>query len=189
MLIVITGPASSGKDTVMQNLLLKFPQMKRVISTTTRERRHGEVDGKDYHFISRSQFESLIKEGKFLEFVELSGHLYGTTRDELDPLQAGADLIWRIDTTRAAQIKELSQDLWKKTLVLYIDAPDWKILEARMKKRGMKEDKIKERLKTDRADFKKFKSRFENIIYNEDGKLDQTMERILELIKLRKQSS
>lgn len=185
MLIVLTGPASSGKDTILAKLLEKYPQMKRVVTTTTRFQRPGEVEGKDYHFVTRSQFEQMIKDGKFIEYVHFFGNLYGTTKKALEPLTSGKDLIWRVEISRAAQIKELfSQKLGIKTLVLYIDVPDWKILEVRMRKRGTPDDKIKERLEKDKEDFKKYGSKFTNVIYNAEGKLDETVEKIINLVHL-----
>lgn len=174
MLIILTGPASSGKDTIMQALLQKFPAMKRVISTTTREKRPGEIEGKDYYFVTQPQFEQMIKAGKFLEYVQFHNNFYGTTKDELAPLSQGHDLIWRVEMSRAAKAKD--------ALVLYIDAPDWQILRDRMRKRGMSDEQIEERLSRDKADFVKYGSNFKNIIYNEEGKLEQTMEKIFNLI-------
>lgn len=177
MLIILTGPASSGKDTIMHRLLRKFPKMKRVISTTTRERRPGEVEGKDYHFVSRERFEQMVKGGKFLEYVEFDGNFYGTAKDELAPLSQSQALLWRVEMSRAAKVKD--------ALVLYIDVPDWNVLRKRMKQRGMSNADIETRLTQDKADFEKFGARFKNIIYNEEGKLPQTMEKIYQLIDSR----
>lgn len=175
MLIILTGPASSGKDTIMQLLLQKYPSLKRVISTTTREKRPGEAEGKDYYFVTRPQFEQMIKAGKFLEYVQFHGNSYGTTKDELAPLSENRDLIWRVEMSRAAKVKE--------ALVLYIDVLDWQILRNRMKMRGMSEEQISQRLTRDKADFAKYGANFKNIIYNEEGKLEETINRIVEIIK------
>lgn len=175
MLIILTGPASSGKDTIMHSLLQRNPSMKRVISTTTRGKRPGEIEGKDYHFVSRKQFEQMIKENKFFEYVEFHGNFYGTTKDQLSPLSEGNDLIWRVEMSRAAKVKD--------ALVLYIDAPDWQILRDRMKKRGMSDEEIEERLSRDKADFAKYGANFKRIIYNEEGKLKETINQIAEIIK------
>lgn len=177
MLIILTGPASSGKDTIMKALLQKYPAMKRVISTTTRGKRPGEIEGKDYYFVTRPQFEQMTKDGKFLEYVQFHNNFYGTTKDELAPLSEGYDLVWRVEMSRAAKAKE--------ALVLYIDAPDWQILRDRMRKRGMSDEEIEERLKKDQADFAKYGSELKRIIYNEEGKLEQTMAKIFYLINSR----
>ncbi|HBQ50784.1 hypothetical protein A3B42_02660 [Candidatus Daviesbacteria bacterium RIFCSPLOWO2_01_FULL_38_10] len=175
MLIVITGPASSGKDTIMQALLKKYPSMKRVISTTTREKRPGEIEGKDYYFVSKNQFDQMIKDGKMLEYVDFANNFYGTTKEELNPLTRGENLIWRVETSRAA--------LQTNALVLYIDVPNWQVLHKRMKKRGISDEKIKERLKRDKADFDKYGSNFKIIILNEEGKLEEAINKIIKIIK------
>lgn len=175
MLIILTGPASSGKDTIMRALLQKYPDMKRVISTTTREKRPGEIEGKDYYFVTKEQFEQMIKEGKFSEYVEFHNNFYGTTKVELAPLSAGQNLIWRVEMSRASKVRD--------GLVLYIDTPDWQILRNRMKKRGMSDEEISQRLTRDQDDFKKYGSEFKNIIYNEEGKLNETIDQIAEIIK------
>ena len=175
MLIVLTGPASSGKDTIMQALLQRYPDMKRVISTTTREKRPGEVEGKDYYFVNKEQFEQMIRDNKFFEYVEFHGNLYGTAKDELEPFTQSQDLIWRVEMSRASKVKN--------GLVLYIDVLDWQILRDRMRKRGMSDEEIKERLNRDKADFAKFGANFKHIIYNEEGKLNETIGQIAGIIK------
>lgn len=177
MLIILTGPASSGKDTIMQALLQRNPSLKRVISTTTREKRPREIEGKDYYFVSRELFEQMIKSGKFLEYVDFFGNFYGTTKDELAPLSAGQNLIWRVEMSRASKVRD--------GLVLYIDVPDWQILRDRMKKRGMSEEQISQRLTQDKSDFAKYGANFKHIIYNEEGRLDETMQQIDTLINSR----
>lgn len=185
MLIVLTGPASSGKDTVILKLLERFPNLKRIVTTTSRPQRAGEVDGKDYHFVPREKFEQMIKDGKFLEYVDFFGNSYGTEKEALNPLFEGQDLIWRVETSRAANVKEvLPHKFWDKTIVIYIDVPDWRVLKERMRKRDVSEEQIQQRLKKDKKDFQKYGSGFENIIYNEEGKLEETMNQIITLIKL-----
>lgn len=176
MLIILTGPASSGKDTIMKALLQKYPDMSRVISTTTRPKRRGEIEGKDYYFVSRESFNQMIKEDKFFEYVEFHGNFYGTTKDELAPLSEGQKLIWRVEMSRASKVKDV--------LVLYIDVPDWIILRQRMRKRGMTDEEIEQRLAQDKADFERYGANFKHIIYNEEGKLEQTMAKIFHLISL-----
>lgn len=183
MLIVLTGPASAGKDTILFKLLETYPNLKRVITATTRPKRPGETEGKDYHFVTKETFEEMIKNGEFLEFVDFSGHFYGTTKKELAPLLKGENLIWRVETSRAAKVNEvLPPDLQKKTVVIYIDVPDWEILKRRMEKRGMSEEEIANRLREDAADFRKYKSSFNHIIYNQEGKLEETLDQVKKLV-------
>lgn len=184
MLLVITGPAGSGKDTVQQRLLQHYPNLNRVLTTTTRSPRRGEHNGDDYNFISREEFEQNTKNGEFLEYVDFSGNLYGTKKNDLlIPLKEGEDLVWRIETSRAAN---LPQDLLDKAIVIYLNAHNWDVLSDRMRARGTPEDKIKERLQKDREDWEKYRDKFDNVVYNEEGKIDKTMAQIINLIEFKK---
>lgn len=183
MLIVLTGPASAGKDTAALELLKIYSGLKRVVSTTTRPKRPGEMEGRDYHFVTKEEFEKMIQNQDMLEYVDFSGNYYGTTKKELKPLYHGQDLLWRVETSRAAKINEvLPESLGGKTIVIYIDVPDWEILKKRMRKRGMTEAEITQRLNQDESDFQKYKSSFNHIIYNEEGKIKETLDRIKKLI-------
>ncbi|MEK7617330.1 MAG: guanylate kinase [Patescibacteria group bacterium] len=188
MLIVLTGPASSGKDTVQQRLLQHYPSLNRVVTLTTRLPRRGEHDGDEYNFISREEFEQKVKDGEFLEYVDFSGDLYGTTKDSLLIAdKEGEDLIWRVESSRAANLEEvLPQDLLDKTVVIYLNTHSWDVLEDRMRARGTSEDKIKERLKKDKEDLEKYRGKLENIVFNEQGKIDKTMEQVTKLIDAKK---
>lgn len=180
MLIVLTGPASSGKDTILLKLLEKHPNFKRVVTTTTRPPRSGEVNGVDYNFASRARFEEMIKNNEMLEYVDFSGDFYGTTKDAI----GSGDLIWRVETSRAAKAEEVLPEN-VQALVIYIDSPDWKILENRMKVRGMTEDQIRLRLTKDKEDFEKYGSAFKHIVMNEEGKLASTIDKIEQIIENR----
>lgn len=173
MLIVLTGPASTGKDTIVFKLLERFPGFKRVITTTTRPKRPNETEGKDYHFVTRDEFEQMINNGDFMEYVDFFGNLYGTTKQAIARLKE-ENLIWRVETSRAAKVKD--------ALVIYIDISDWKILEGRMKRRGMDDEQIQTRLRKDKEDFQKYGSQFKHIVYNEEGKLNETLEQITKLM-------
>ncbi len=187
MLIVLTGPASAGKDTILLRLLEIYPYLKRVITTTTRSKRPGETEGKDYYFVSYEQFEEMIRNGEFLEFVDFFGNLYGTTKKELEPLSQGENLIWRVETSRAAKINEvLSADQQTKTVVIYIDVPDWEVLRNRMRKRGMSEQDIEERLKQDAKDFQEYKGDFNHIVYNKEGEIESTLEQLKKIVDEKK---
>lgn len=183
MLIVLTGPASAGKDTVLIKLLEQYPNLKRVISTTTRPKRPAETYGKDYHFVSKDQFQQMINNGDFLEYVDFSGNFYGTSKAELEPLYKGEDLVWRVETSRAAKINEvIPADLQKQAVVIYIDVPDWEVLRQRMRQRGMGEDEIEQRLSQDKKDFETYGTSFSHIIYNQEGKIEQTIEEVERII-------
>ncbi len=79
-LIVLTGPSGVGKGTLMRSLLERHPELNYSVSVTTRSARPGEINGKNYYFITRSKFEELRSEGEFLESAEFAGNFYGTPR-------------------------------------------------------------------------------------------------------------
>lgn len=186
MLIVLTGPGAVGKDAVVNNMLKKYPNFQRVITTTSRIPRDWEKDGKDYYFVDSHNFETLIRNGKLLEYVNFAGNHYGTTKEALKPFIEGKDMIWKVEITRGAQVEQLitenysnlADDLLKKIKVFYIDVPDWNILRERLQKRGLTHDDVEKRLEADKADWEKYKDKFKNIIMNIPGKLDITVEEI-----------
>lgn len=192
MLLVLTGPGSSGKDTIQSKLLQKYPNFQKLITTTSRPNRPNEVNGKDYNFISREEFARKINNGDFLEYVEFAGNYYGTTKDAFKSALEGADVIWRIEMSRAGRLSEFfensfdpetAQELLKNTLVIYIDVPDWDILRERLKRRGDNDEEIEKRLTQDKSDFETFGGSFKHIIMNEEGKLDETINKISKIIE------
>ncbi|MEM6752356.1 MAG: guanylate kinase [Cyanobacteria bacterium P01_C01_bin.38] len=144
-LIVLTGPSGVGKGTLMRFLLSRHPELNYSISATTRSPRDGEVDGKDYYFISRSKFQRLIEQGEFLEWAEFAGNLYGTPRQPvIDLMESGKSVLLEIELEGARQIRAAFPEL----LSIFILPPTFNELEKRI--RGRKkdsEDAISRRLK------------------------------------------
>lgn len=175
-LIILTGKTASGKDTVMLKLLEKFPDFKKVLTTTSRIPRQKEVDGSDYKFISKSEFLQKAENGDFIEYVQYGGNLYGT---EKNLLISDKNLIWRIDPSRAGQIKNLIRD--KKLLVIYLTALDSVILQ-RLRKRGLSRQEIDRRMREDKDFWKKYKNNYDFIIENVPGNLNETLDKISRII-------
>lgn len=191
-LIVLTGQAGSGKDAIMRKLLEKYPEMTKVVTTTTRAPREGEENKIHHYFVDVPTFEKLKKEGGLLEWVLYSNNLYGTEAREIRKVLSGQDLIWRIEPTRAATVNELFDEkfdpqtaaaLKKNTLVIYIDVENKEALKSRLLKRGMDEEAIRQRFKQDWNDWQKTRNKFSNIVVNKDGKLDQTVDQVIRLIE------
>jgi guanylate kinase len=104
---VISGASGTGKSTLCQSLLERMPSLKFSISYTTRPARPGETDGKQYYFVSEESFKSMVKQDEFLEWAEVHGNLYGTSRTQLeDILNSGKHALIDIDTQGANQIKQ-----------------------------------------------------------------------------------
>lgn len=191
-LIILTGKTASGKDTIMSRLLLKFPRLKRVITTTSRPPRPGETNGVDYNFISEEDFKRRIKQSRFVEYVSYGGNLYGTEKTQLsNSLQTG--LIWRIDPSRAGQIRKFisdsfnptaASDLLERVLVIYLTVPDEVVLE-RLKKRGFKNGEIEARMREDAKFWQQYKTAYDFIVENVPGQLDQTVDKITGIIENR----
>lgn len=143
-LIVLTGPSGVGKGTLMQALLQRHPQLYYSVSMTTRSPRPGEVDGKNYYFVSRHKFEQLVADGEFLEWAEFAGNCYGTPREAvLNHIQTGKWIILEIELEGARQIRTSYPD----ALSIFILPPSFSELEKRIRGRAQdSEDAIALRL-------------------------------------------
>ena len=164
-LIVLTGPSGVGKGTLMRLLLSRHPELNYSISATTRSPRDGEVDGKDYYFISRSKFERLIEQGEFLEWAEFAGNSYGTPRQPvIDLMESGKSVLLEIELEGARQIPAIFPEL----LSIFILPPTFNELEKRI--RGRKKDSeeaISRRLKRAKEEIDSA-SEFDLQIVNDD---------------------
>lgn len=134
-LIIISGTTCAGKGTIIKRLLEENSNLELSISYTSRPIRGNEVDGVDYYFVTKEQFEEKIKNGDFLEYAEVHyGSYYGTPRLELEEkLASGKDVILDIDVQGAQQIKELMPE----TVLIFILAPSMEEVKRRIKARGM----------------------------------------------------
>jgi guanylate kinase len=132
-LLVVSGPSGSGKTTLCKRLA-DAHEAHYSISCTTRCPRAGEVDGEDYHFLRREEFESRLAEGEFLEHARVHGNLYGTLRSEVTGyLQQGMDVVMDIDVQGAAQVRACSDPEIRRAFAdLFVMPPDEVELRARL---------------------------------------------------------
>lgn len=193
LLLVLTGKTAAGKDTVMAKLLARSSCFKRIITTTSREKRPSEQNGVDYNFISEPEFREKIDKEDFIEYVEYGGNLYGTEKSQITN-NLHKNLIWRIDPSRAGQIRkfikdsfepELAEDLLQKVKVIYLTVSDDVVL-ARLKKRGLGEEEIAKRMQEDAKFWQEFENSYDFVVENIPGKLDKTISQVSELIEIRK---
>src|SRR5262249_53528638 len=111
LMYVLSSPSGVGKTTLSRLLLRADPHVDLSISVTTRPRRHGEVDGRDYHFIGPARFDGMVKAGELLEWAEVFGHCYGTPRRPVEQaLKAGRDVLFDIDWQGTQQLREKARD-------------------------------------------------------------------------------
>lgn len=166
MLIVISGPAGSGKGTVVTLLREMLPQLGLSVSATTRAPRPGEKDGVQYYFITRDDFEEALSRGEILEHTVYNGNYYGTPKAEVERvLSAGQDMILEIETDGAMQIKRLYPD----AVTVMLLPPDFATLEARLRGRATeKEEDILVRLNKARAEVP-LSDRYDYVVVNPTG--------------------
>ncbi|BAP17117.1 guanylate kinase [cyanobacterium endosymbiont of Epithemia turgida] len=132
-LIVLTGPSGVGKGTLVRSLLARHNDFYLSISVTTRLPRRGEVDGKDYHFITSSQFKEMINQGKLLEWAKYADNCYGTPRFDIEEkIKLGTKVLLEIDVVGARKIKQT----FPYALGIFILPPSLEELERRLIKRG-----------------------------------------------------
>ncbi len=167
-IVIISGPSGCGKTTLHKALLLSSllkGKLVKSISATTRSKRPGERDGRDYLFLSVKMFGERIKKGYFLEWEKVFDHYYGTPKKQaLNLLKKGINVLLCIDVKGA---KAVAQE-FPQALKIFIKAPSMKILEARLKARGSESrGSLKARLKVARRELKEAKF-YDYVVINAD---------------------
>src|SRR5579862_74625 len=134
LMLVLSSPSGAGKTTLSRRLLKADRGVELSVSVTTRPKRPGEVDGRDYHFIDRARFETMVRAGDLLEWAEVFGHRYGTPRRPVyAALRAGRDVLFDIDWQGTQQLREKARD---DLVSVFILPPSAKELERRLKSRA-----------------------------------------------------
>ncbi len=181
-LIIVSAPSGSGKDTVVKKLMEKSTVPIWVsVSATSREPRNGEVEGKDYYFLSKDDFKEKIDEGFFLEYAEYAGNYYGTPKKYIkEKLDQGIDVILIIEIQGAKKVKEMLPE----SLLIFIMPPSLKTLVKRLKRRGTdSNEKIIERFHTAYKEINEV-TKYNYVVVNDI--LDDAVDKVDAIIKAEK---
>ena len=181
VLLVLTGPSGVGKGTVGKALLDRDPALSWSVSATTRAPRDGEVDGIDYHFVTRDTFERLRDAGGFLEWFEVYGQLKGTPSAPVEAqLAAGHDVLLEIDVQGALAVRAR----YPEALLVFLRAPDPAVQEARLRARGSDDpEQIQTRLET-AAREEAMSGQFDAVVVNAD--LGRAVDEVAAILELRR---
>jgi len=151
-MIIVSGPAGSGKTTLCDRMLAEESILRRVVTATTRQPRTGEKDHVDYYFFGHSTFEKKIKAGHFYEYAHVHNNIYGTLKSEVqNKLTAGSDLLLNTDIQGAATFRETAKNdklLKGRIVTVFIMPPSLEELEQRLRGRGTDDDaEVQRRMK------------------------------------------
>ena len=185
-LLVVSGPAGSGKGTVNGILLQNTEKYVFSVSATTRQPRPGEVDGKHYFFMTREKFLSLVASDSFLEHAEYVGNYYGTLRSFVEEkLEEGKNVILEIEVQGALQIREKMPE----AMLIFLCPPDYATLENRLRGRGTETDEvIRKRLATALEEIK-IAAGYDYLVVNEDGRSEECAAKIDRIVNDRPEKS
>jgi guanylate kinase len=163
-LFIVSAPSGAGKTTLCRTLVASLPYLKFSVSYTTRQPRQGEAQNVDYTFIGRNEFQSMIDKGEFIEWAEVHGERYGTSRKQLDEMiSAGDDVILDIDTQGAKQIKER----YSEGTYVFVLPPSMEVLQQRLRNRMTDSAQdIEKRLKQSIAEIKTYPE-YDYVIIND----------------------
>jgi guanylate kinase len=194
LLILISAPSGGGKTTLFQQILIRHPDMSRAITCTTRAPRPGEIDGRDYYFLSEAAFAERLANGGFLEHARVYNHSYGIPKAEvLDKLRNGIDVLLSVDVQGAATVcKQAAQDaeLSRALVTVFLTPASLEILESRLRRRGADADEeLARRLSMARAEIAQW-TNFQYLIISTSIDEDvRKMEAILEAERQRQSRS
>lgn len=176
-LIIFTGPSGVGKGTIVKQVFSDLNKIEFSISCTTRDIRPGEVDGVNYFFKTKEEFEAMIKNDELLEWAEFVGNYYGTPKDfVMSTLESGSDVFLEIEVQGALQVMEK----YPEAVSIFLVPPSLDELESRLRTRGTeKEEVMQKRLNKAREEMKSV-DRFNYIVTNDD--LDRAVESVKSLI-------
>lgn len=177
-IFILTGPAGAGEDSVIRKLG-KYINFDKIVATTSRSMRPEDKEGVSYYFISKEEFEKRIEDNKFFEYaLEDNGNYYGGTYEELKRVEKSSmPVIWKIDYKGVINAKKLLPEV--KSIYLYIPP---ELIEKRLRNRGDSSEVIKSRIEYAKGWYDN-ENIFDFKVENKEGKLEETIERVAEIIK------
>ena len=178
--IIVSAPSGAGKTSIVKHVLQYLPELRFSTSATTRSMREGEVNGKDYHFLSVDDFKKGISRDDFLEWEEVyANQFYGTLKSEIQRIwDEGKVVIFDVDVKGGLNIKKYFGD---KALAIFVEPPTIEELENRLRKRGTETDESL-RKRVEKAEYElSFAPKFDKIILNDN--LDDAREEMLHTIR------
>lgn len=183
LLIILSGPSGVGKDAVLDIIKERQYPFHYVITATTRQKRAGEQQEIDYHFLSREQFHNMKEKGELLEWAEVYGNYYGVPREEVNrALTSGEDVILKTDVQGAATLKKIIP----QAVFIFLMPPSMKTLEQRLKRRNSDaKETLALRLEKARAEIEKLPL-FDYVITNREDRLDDIIAQLQAIISAEK---
>ena len=181
IVVVISGPSGVGKSTICREVVKRLDNVYLSVSVTTRPKSEKEIDGREYWFLTKEQFQDHIKNELLLEYAEVFGNLYGTPRDKVDEaVQAGRTIILEIDVQGARQ----AQNVYPDAVMIFILPPTQKELAKRLSLRGRENAAIAEnRLNGASAEIAAAWQYYEYMVINDD--LEQAVNEVVQIISQR----
>lgn len=165
-LFILSGPGGVGKNTLAQEILTRRDNLWKSISATTRKPRIGETPGQDYYFISKTDFDTKIRNGEFLEYAQVHGDWYGTLHGPTEEkIQSGIDILLVIDVHGGLSVRNNYQE----SVLIFLSPPSKQELEHRLQKRGLDDEQgIKARLQIADEEIRIGTEYYDYVIINDD---------------------
>jgi len=180
LLIVVSGPSGAGKDTLLARLKAMSLPFHFVVTANTRPQRPGEIEGRDYHFVSRSEFVAMIERDELLEYAVVYGDYKGIPKQQVrEALASGKDVIMRLDVQGAMTIRRLVPE----AVLIFLIAGDESELADRLRARRTETpDSLKTRMDTARKELQ-YLPEFDYVVVNRTGALDDAVEAVLGIVR------